>query len=150
MENVKQINDQLAIAGQITPEQLQQAAQEGFKSVFNLRSPAEQGYWSEERQQAEALGLHYANIPVPKAEELTEEITTQVLQQIDELPKPALIHCGVSLRAGAMTMMYLATRQGLTSEQAFQKAGEIGFDCSAYPQMKAFFKSYVEKHSQAA
>ena len=34
MENVKKINDELTVAGQVTPEQLQQAAQEGFKSVL--------------------------------------------------------------------------------------------------------------------
>jgi protein tyrosine phosphatase (PTP) superfamily phosphohydrolase (DUF442 family) len=37
MENVKRINDELTVSGQVTLEQLQQAVQEGFKSV-NLSS----------------------------------------------------------------------------------------------------------------
>jgi uncharacterized protein (TIGR01244 family) len=148
MENVKRINDELTVAGQVTPEQLQQAAQEGFKSVLNLRSPAEETFWNDEQQQAQALGLHYFHLPVVKVEELTEELTTEVLKKIDEIPKPALIHCAVSMRAGAMTLMYVATRQGMTPEQAFERAGQIGFDCSAYPQAKEFFKNYVEKYSQ--
>ena len=89
MENVKQINDELSVAGQVTPEQLQQAASEGFKSVLNLRSPDEQGFLQDEQHQAEAAGLQYANIPV-KPNEMTDELTTQVLEQIDRLPKPAL------------------------------------------------------------
>jgi uncharacterized protein (TIGR01244 family) len=103
MENVKKINDELSVAGQVTPEQLQQAAQEGFQSVLNLRSPDEEGFWEEEQQQVEALGLKYINIPV-KISDMKEELATEVLKQIDELPKPALIHCGVSMRAGAMSL----------------------------------------------
>ncbi|MHC5769509.1 MAG: hypothetical protein ACYTXI_28655 [Nostoc sp.] len=50
MEIVRKINDELAIAGQITLEQLPQVAQEGFKSVINLRSPDEQGFLNSERK----------------------------------------------------------------------------------------------------
>jgi uncharacterized protein (TIGR01244 family) len=149
MENVKKINDELTVSGQVTPEQLQQAEQEGFKSVLNLRSPDEEGFWNDEQQQAEALGLNYVNMPV-KIDTLTEEQTTEILKQIDELAKPALIHCGKEMRAGAMALMNIATRQGMTPEQAFHKAGEIGFDCSAYPKMKEFFGQYVSQHSKAS
>jgi uncharacterized protein (TIGR01244 family) len=148
MENVKKINDELTVAGQVTPEQLQQAAQEGFKSVLNLRSPDEEGFLNDEQQLAETAGLEYVNIPV-KVNEINDELTTEVLGQIDKLPKPALIHCGVSMRAGAMALMNVATRQGMTPEQAFEKAHEIGFDCSANPQMKEFFEQYVSKFSRS-
>lgn len=148
MENVKQINKEMAIAGQLTPEQFQQASQEGFQSVLNLRSPDEEGVLSDEQQQVEAVGLEYVNIPV-KPDTLDDELTTQVLRQIDELPKPALIHCASSMRAGAMAFMHMATRQGMTAEQAFEKAHQSGFDCDAYPDMKVFFKHYVDTHSRA-
>jgi len=35
MRAIRKINDELTIIGQVTPEQLQQVAQEGFKSVLN-------------------------------------------------------------------------------------------------------------------
>lgn len=149
MENAKRVNEQISVAGQVTLEQLQQAAKEGFKSVLNLRSPDEDGFWQEERQAAESLGLAYINMPVQVAT-LNEALTTNVLKQIDTLPKPALIHCGVSMRAGAMALMNVATRQGMTAQQAFELAGQIGFDCTAYPQMKAFFQHYVDQHSNVA
>lgn len=144
---VKKINEQLTVAGQVTPEQLQQAAAEGYKSVLNLRSPDEQGFLQDEQQQAEAAGLQYVNIPV-KPNEMTDELTTQVLEQIDNLPKPALIHCASSMRAGAMAFMNIATRQGMTPEQVFEKAGEVGFDCNANPQIKQFLENYVSTHQQ--
>ncbi|MDJ0733573.1 MAG: protein tyrosine phosphatase family protein [Nostocaceae cyanobacterium] len=147
MENVKKINEKLTVSAQITSEQLQQAAREGYKSVLNLRSPDEEGFWKEEQEKVEALGLEYVNIPV-KVSTLTEELTTEILKQIDELPKPTLIHCGVSMRAGAMALMNIATREGMTPEEAFGLAEKIGFDCSAYPQMKQFFAQYVSTHGQ--
>ncbi|BDI20780.1 hypothetical protein ANSO36C_65820 (plasmid) [Nostoc cf. commune SO-36] len=148
MENVKKINNELTVAGQVTSEQLQQAVNEGYKSVLNLRSPDEQGFISNEQQQAQALGLHYVNIPV-KPNEISDELTTEVLEQIDQLPKPALIHCASTMRAGLMAFMNVATRQGMTPEQVFEKAAAAGFDCSANPQMKQFLEHYVSTHSQA-
>jgi uncharacterized protein (TIGR01244 family) len=147
MDNVKSITPELFVAGQITLEQLQQAAHEGY-SVLNLRSPSEESFWHDEANQATNLGLHYVNAPVNLAE-LTEDYTTHVLQCIDEMPKPVLIHCAVSMRAGAMALMNVAIRQGLTAEQAFEKAREIGFDFDAYPHLKELFKSYIDKYSTA-
>ncbi len=149
MEKVKQINDELTVAtGQVTSEQLQQAATEGFKSVMNLRSPDEEGFLRDEQQSAEAVGLKYLNIPV-KVDMISDELTDRVLQQIDELPKPALIHCKSGMRSGAMALMNVATRQGMTADEALEKGKQIGFDCDAYSQMKEFFKHYVGKHSSA-
>ncbi|WP_315791233.1 protein tyrosine phosphatase family protein [Fischerella sp. JS2] len=147
MENVKKINNELTVAGQVTLEQLQQAVSEGYKSVLNLRSPDEQGFLSDEQQQAQALGLHYINIPV-KPNEISDELTTEVLEQIDQLPKPALIHCASAMRAGLMAFMNVATRQGMTPEQVFEKAAAAGFDCNANPQMKQFLEHYVSTHLQ--
>ena len=84
MEIIRKINDELTIAGQVTLEQLQQVAQEGFKSVLNLRSPDEEGFLSNEQQQVEELGLYYLNIPVKVA---TRQGVTlkQAFKQAEEL-----------------------------------------------------------------
>lgn len=91
MADAKKISDELSAAGQVTTEQLQQAAQEGFKSVLNLRSPDEAGYLSDEQQQAEAAGLEYASVPL-KASEPNEELVEEALREIENLPKPVLVH----------------------------------------------------------
>jgi uncharacterized protein (TIGR01244 family) len=125
METIRKINNELTIAGQLTSEQLQKIAQEGFKSVLNLRSPDEDGFLDSEQQQAEALGLYYINIPV-KVEAINHEIAAQVLKQIDELSKPALVHCNSAMRAAAMVLMHIATRQGVSLKQAFNQAEQLG------------------------
>ena len=57
MESVKKINDELSVAGQLNPEQLQQASTQGYKSILNLRSPEEEGFVKDEQKQAEAAKL---------------------------------------------------------------------------------------------
>lgn len=143
----KKINDEITVTGQVTPEQLKQASQEGFKSVLNLRASGEEGFMPDEEKQAKAAGLTYVNIPVKK-EEISDELTSQVLKEIDELPKPALVHCASGMRAGAMAFMHMATREGMTAEEAMGKAQEVGFDCSSEPQLKEFFEQYVDAHSK--
>lgn len=148
MENAKKINGELTVAtNQVTSAQLQQAAKEGFKSVLNLRSPREEGFVSDEQQQAEAAGLQYVNLPL-KPDGMSNAVADQILQQIDRLPKPALIHCKSGLRSGAMALMYVATQEGMSADAAMEKGQEMGFDCNKSPQMKEFFKTYVSEHSQ--
>ena len=125
MKTIRKINEDLAIAGQLTPEQLQQIAQEGFKSVLNLRSPDEKGFLDNEQEHVEALGLYYINVPI-KVEAIDDEIAAQVLKQIDELSKPALVHCLNSMRSAAMVLMYIATQQGVSLPQAFKHAEQLG------------------------
>lgn len=91
MEIVRKINDELVIARQITLEQLPQVAQEGFKSVINLRSPDEQGFLNSEQKKIELLGLSYINIPV-QVELMNDETATSLFEQINTLSKPLLVH----------------------------------------------------------
>ncbi len=148
MDSIQSITPELSVAGQITLQELEQAAHAGYQSVLNLRSPSEEGFWPEEALFATGLGMHYVNAPVNIAA-LSEELTTQVLVCIDEMPKPLLIHCAAALRSGAMALMNIAICQGLTAEEALVKADEIGFDCNAHPQMKEFLTYYVDKYGNA-
>ncbi|MDZ8054378.1 MAG: beta-lactamase hydrolase domain-containing protein [Aulosira sp. ZfuVER01] len=125
MDTIKKINDELAIAGQIAPEELKQLAQQGYKSVLNLRSPDEQGFQDSEQLYTQLLGLHYANLPT-KLTEINPQIALQVFHKIAELPKPTLIHCDSAVRAIAMVLMYIATKQGMSLEDAFKQAENLG------------------------
>ena len=125
MQPIRKINNQLTIAPQLTLEQLKQIAQEDFKSVLNLRSPDEIGFLSNEQQEAESLGLFYLNIPV-NLEAINNDVITEVLKQINQLPKPILVHCDSAIRAAALVLIYIDTQQGATLEQACNKAKQLG------------------------
>lgn len=125
MNIVRKINDELAIAGQITLDQLQQIADEGYKSVINLRLPDETDLLTNEQEKTEVLGLYYVNFPT-KAEDLNHQSTLQIYETITELPKPILIHCDNSIRSAAIALLYICIKQGVTFEKALQKIITLG------------------------
>ncbi|MHC0061682.1 beta-lactamase hydrolase domain-containing protein [Nostoc sp. UIC 10890] len=125
MNIVRKINDELAIAGQITLDQLKQIADEGYKSVLNLRLPDETGLLVDEQEKTELLGLYYVNLPT-KSEDINNQDTLQIYQTIIELPKPILIHCDNSIRSAAIVLLYIAIKQGITFEKALEKIISLG------------------------
>ncbi|MDZ8134217.1 MAG: sulfur transferase domain-containing protein [Nostoc sp. DedQUE04] len=144
MSNTKKVSDDLSAAPQLTSEELKQAAQEGFKSVLNLRSPDEAGFLSDEQQQAEAAGLQYANVPL-KPSEANQEQTELAIQEIENLPKPILIHCAAGARAGGIALIANAISEGLTYEEISQKAQELGLNLEQ-PHLKQFLlEKYIAK-----
>ncbi len=153
MINAFQVNEYLTTTGQVIPEQLKQAVQEGFKSVLNLRSPDELGFLPEEGQVAESLGLHYVNFPL-KLEALDEALITQILTVLDQIPKPAVIHCAASIRSTAIALLSVAIEEGLTPEQTINLAKDLGYKFAHYacidPQLKQFFSDYINKYSRVA
>jgi uncharacterized protein (TIGR01244 family) len=143
MANSKKVSDNLSVAGQVTPEQLQEAAQAGFKSVLNLRSADEAGFLSDEQQQTEAAGLKYANVPL-RPSEANEELTAAAIEEIKNLPKPVLIHCAAGARAGGIALIATAIDQGLTYEQITQKATALGINLEQ-PHLQQFLRErYIE------
>ncbi|MBN3881059.1 MULTISPECIES: beta-lactamase hydrolase domain-containing protein [unclassified Nostoc] len=144
MSNTKKVSDDLSAAGQLTSEELKQAAQEGFKSVLNLRFPDEPGFLSDEQQQAQAAGLQYANVPL-KPSEANQEQTDLAIQEIENLPKPILIHCAAGARAGGIALIANAISEGLTYEEISQKAQELGLNLEQ-PHLKQFLlEKYIAK-----
>ncbi|WP_392482334.1 beta-lactamase hydrolase domain-containing protein [Nostoc sp. C110] len=147
MSNTKKVSEDLSAAGQPTPKDLKQAAQEGFKSVLNLRSPDEPGFLSDEQQQAQVAGLQYANIPL-KPSEANQELTDAAIQEIENLPKPILIHCAAGARAGGIALISNAISEGLTYEEISQKAQELGLNLEQ-PHLKQFLlEKYIAKQAE--
>ncbi|MDX2216003.1 MAG: sulfur transferase domain-containing protein [Oculatellaceae cyanobacterium bins.114] len=147
VNNTKKVNDDYSIAGQVTPEQLQQAADEGFKSVLNVRSPDESGVLVDEQQQANASGLEYANVPLSNTHLDTSKVA-QAIEALGDLPKPVLIHCGAGARAGGIALIATAIQEGLTLEELTVKAEEIGLNLDQ-PHLKKFVEEqYLEKKEE--
>jgi uncharacterized protein (TIGR01244 family) len=153
VNNAIRINEQLTTTGQVIPTQLEQAIEEGFQSVLNLRSPDELGFRKDEQQIAEALGLHYVNVPL-KLEGFNEELITKILTTLENLPKPAIVHCAAGMRSTGIALLSVAIKEGLTPEQTLAKARSLGFSFLEHsgisPRIKQQFVDYVNKHAKIA
>lgn len=142
MEWLQRIDEDCAIAGQLTPEQIQQLPQAGFKSVLNLRSPHEPGVLGTEQQNIEAQGLTYFNVPV-LLDKLNATLAEEILQTLQVLPKPVLIYCDTSHRASAIALLELARRRDLAPEEALELGLAMGFDYEAHPNLKLFIYEHL-------
>jgi uncharacterized protein (TIGR01244 family) len=125
MNIVRKINDELAIAGQITLDQLKQITDEGYKSVLNLRLSDETGFLPNEQEKSELLGLYYLNLAF-KTEDINYQNMLQIFKIIAELPKPILIHCDNSIRSATIVLLYIAMKQGIVFEKALEKVINLG------------------------
>lgn len=143
MGKAKRVSDELSIAGQVTPEGLQQAAADGFKSVLNLRSPDEADALSDEQQQAEAAGLAYSNVPL--SSNFNDSQVSEALEALEGLPKPVLIHCGAGARAGAIALIAKATQENLSPEALIAQAEQLGLSPDQ-PHLRQF----IETHQPSA
>lgn len=144
MQYTLQISEQLSIALiQLTPDQIQDAAQLGFKSILNLRSPQEDGFLENEAQFVQAAGMNYANLPINPAH-LTATVADQVLTTIDRLAKPILLHCKGGIRSGAMALLYEAVHQQWTTDQLLTQIHHLDLPLATQPQLLHFIQDYVD------
>nr|RNJ69444.1 MAG: phosphatase [Leptolyngbya sp. IPPAS B-1204] len=139
------IDDEVSVAGELSSEQLQQAAQQGFKSVINLRMPKEKGFLTDEPQIVESLGMQYAHIPVNPSS-LSGELVAQVSEHIDQLPKPVLMHCSLGLRSAGIGLLRAGIDQGITAKEFLQRTEAMGLNFDDRPSVKQFFIDYITQH----
>ncbi len=148
MKDRIKINDRITSASQPSEEEIEKLPQQGFKSVINLRASGEEDQPlspKEEGDLVQKLGMKYLNILVSIKEGIKPEQVDRFREETELLPSPVFVHCHTGKRAGVFTMMYLAIKEGITGEQALQKAMSMGFSCDA-PQLKTFFINYIKQH----
>ena len=111
-------------AGQPTGEQIQLAAEDGYRTLFDLR-PAEETREFDEVLAARQNGLAYVNIPVTLAT-LGQATIDRFLEAMEKAERPVLLHCGNSNRVGALYYAWLVLEKGETPEKALQRAKAAG------------------------
>jgi uncharacterized protein (TIGR01244 family) len=110
-------------AGQPTGEQLQVLAEEGYKTVIDLRPDTEpRGY--DEAGAAKQNGLAYVNIPVTGAT-LDRAAIDRFVAELDKAQRPVVIHCATSNRVGALYYAWLREK-GMPKAEALAKGKAAG------------------------
>lgn len=99
--DIRKINDEFAVTGQIAAAQVKQIADAGFKSLVCNRPDTEDGAvpHDEVAQAALEAGLKFKFIPVVSGA-ITEDDVREMAQALSDLPRPVLAYC----RSGARSL----------------------------------------------
>ena len=112
--------------GQPTPEQIDEAAGAGYRTIVNTRSSAEEGFEWEADRVADA-GMRYVFIETPGADGLTRENVERLAELLaDPEARPMMIHCGSGNRVGALLALKAAWVDGQDDEAALQVGLDAG------------------------
>jgi len=137
--NAVVLNDKLAAGGAPTARGLGQAAEQGIRTVIDLREPSKET--AREKDHADAVGLKYVNIPVSvenfnpgHADKLAEVLK-------DPATGPALLHCATGQRAVAAWALYRNRHEGVSAAQALQEAKQKGLQ---KPELEAKLQTLLQ------
>ena len=126
---VRHLDEQTAIAGQISPQDVPGLAAQGFRMIINNRPDGEapgQPSGAEIAAAAEAAGVAYRAIPVRQLDPGAVEETGRAL---DEAEGPVLAFCAAGTRSTFMWALARSAR-GADADDLVERALEAGVDLS--------------------
>jgi uncharacterized protein (TIGR01244 family) len=105
---IRRVNDDFSVTGQIAVEQVTGIAAAGFKSIVCNRPDTEDGAVPHDavEEAARAAGLEFRFIPVVSGA-ITEEDVRDMAGALEDLPRPVLAYC----RSGARCLNLYALVQ---------------------------------------
>lgn len=145
--NTRPITSEIFIGGQPAAGDLDALKAQGFRTIVNLRIENESGYFAEEEHEVERRGFNYAEIPI--APELLDDRAMQRFSSAvdsDDAP-PIYIHCAGGGRAGVLTLLHLAVKNGWTLQEALETGEKLGIAPKADSPYRTFFEDYIQRHS---
>lgn len=125
--NAANLTDTIAVAGQISPEQVAEIARAGFKVLVNNRPDGEEaGQPASAQIEAAAVkaGLEYHHLPVT-AMDFPGPGAAQMAALFDDEASPVFAFCRTGTRC---TNLWVATRSQEERQLAIQRAQALGFD----------------------
>ena len=146
--NLRQITPEIAIGGQPSEADIQQAQDNGFRTIVNLRPIGEPGANEEEERLVEHTGMNYAAIPI-SPETIDDALVERFLQTVkSDGAAPVLIHCKSGGRASMMVLLHLAIDHGWSLADTLQYGKDHGdLAPSETSPYRDFFETFIRRHS---
>ncbi len=124
IKNYTRAAPHLGTAGLLADGGVAEAARLGFRTIIDLRSPAEPNQPAEAGLAADA-GLAYINIPIARGAPTEAQIAQFTDLMNDRTSFPVLLHCASANRVGALWALYRAS-MGVPAEVAIEEGRAIG------------------------
>lgn len=141
--DIRKISDRFHATGQLTPEQIRQAAQDGYKAIVNNRPDGEGGPEQPTaaacRQAAEEAGLAYHHIPMTP-DRLSMEMIEEFRRAVEDGPGPVLAHCKSGARSTALWALVQCCHHARDVDEVLAQAAAQGYDLA---QMRPMLQAYA-------
>lgn len=135
IENYNRATSQIATSGEIGKNGAEILAEQGFKTIIDLRTRTEGT--DNEKRDVEAAAMRYINIPVT-SEGINKEQLATFTKAIENAEMPALVHCASGNRAGAMWAAYRISI-GVPPEFALEEGRAAGMRPEMQQKISATF-----------
>lgn len=125
----RKLDDSISVAGQIAPEDIAEAARQGFAFLINNRPDGEapgQPTSAEMKAAADAAGLGYAAIPITHAG-FSEDQVAAMGEALGRANGPVLAFCRSGTRS-TMVWALARARAGDGADELAAKAAQAGYD----------------------
>ncbi len=102
MAAFKHISPSVSVAGSLDPQELNAAAESGFRTIINFRPDGEspnQMSSAAAREATERLGLAYFHVPAPQCEVFTDGVVNAAQSAFESAQAPVLALCASGQRA---------------------------------------------------
>lgn len=126
--DIKTINAEISVAPQITPDEVQKLADQGFRALICNRpdgEAADQPNFSEIAAAAKKAGLEIRNLPIVSGK-VTDQDAADFGAAMQELPRPILAYCRTGTRSATLWSLSQANRLSVADILAATKAA--GYD----------------------
>ncbi len=143
--NLHRVSPKFWRAAQPTPHQIERAAQDGVKTIVNLRGGREFGSWPLEREACAEAGLELVDFVIRSRGAPERERIASAKAFFDGLNYPVLAHCKSGAdRAGFMSTLYLLIHEQRPLDEAIrQLSWRYGhFKFAKTGILDAFFERY--------
>lgn len=125
---IKTINAEISVAPQITPDEVQKLADQGFRALICNRpdgEAADQPNFSEIEAAAKKAGLEIRNLPIVSGK-VSDQDAADFGAAMRELPRPILAYCRTGTRSATLWSLSQANRMSVADILAATKAA--GYD----------------------
>ena len=125
---IKTINAEISVAPQITPDEVQKLADQGFRALICNRpdgEAADQPNFSEIEAAAKKAGLEIRNLPIVSGK-VSDRDAADFGAAMQELPRPILAYCRTGTRSATLWSLSQANRMSVADILAATKAA--GYD----------------------
>ena len=125
--NIVKLTDTVAVAGQVSPEDVEEIAASGYRVLVNNRPDGEapdQPAGEAIAAAAQAAGMSYFHLPVTAADFPGPDIQLMA-SLLDNADEPVLAFCRTGTRC---TTLWVTTRPEAEKGEAQARAKSLGFD----------------------